>query len=212
MCMVSSAIPDTFLCRVIFVSDPTPISIINQHHFDTSATCRRHSQLRKLSFSSSHVLLVGCCLDFCCRCCPWRTCRCFALSKGLVIAVAFGKVALLGVLLIIVVVEGLVIIATLGVLVIIVTLSILVIVVAPGVLVFVFALGILVSVTALGLLVINVVGKGLVFIVGCNGRVVVLVPIGERLVVAVIANGLLAVVVGDVALLGILRWVMFWSA
>jgi hypothetical protein len=102
----------------------------------------------------------------------------FNLSKGLVIAIALGEVTLLGVLIFVVVIEGLVAIVALGVLVIavalsilfvviapgvlmvIVAISILMVVVAPGVLIVLFALGVLVVVIALGVLALNIVGKG----------------------------------------------------
>jgi hypothetical protein len=79
----------------------------------------------------------------------------FALSKGLVIAITLGKVALLGILTVVLVVEGLVVV---------IALSIFVIVVAPGVLVIIFALGVLVVIIALGVLVVDFISKRLVIV------------------------------------------------
>jgi hypothetical protein len=136
----------------------------------------------------------------------------FVLSKGLVMAVALGKVALPGVLIVVVVVEELVVVVALGVLVVGVALIILVVVVAPGILANAVVIGVLVVFIALGILVVNIIGEGLVIVVSEYGRVIIIDALGEKLFVAVVTNRIFVVVIGDVALLlGYFdgSWVMF---
>ncbi len=138
----------------------------------------------------------------------------FVLSKGLVMAVALGKVALPGVLVVVVIVEELVVVVALGILVVAVALIILVVVLAPGILVVVIVIGVLVVVIALGVLLVNVIGEGLVIIVSKYGFVIVIVALGKKLFVAVITKSIFVVVVGDVTLLLAYfdgSWVMFVS-
>jgi hypothetical protein len=136
----------------------------------------------------------------------------FILSKGVVIAVALGKVALPGVLVVIVVVKELVVVVVLGVLIFGVALIILVVVVAPGILVVIVVIGVLVFAVALGVLLVDLIGEGLVIVISKYGCVIVIVALGKKLFIAVITNGIFVVVVGNVALLLAYfdgSWVMF---
>ncbi len=136
----------------------------------------------------------------------------FVLSKGLVTAIALGKVALPGVLVVIVLVKELVVHVALGVLVVGVALIVLIVIVTPGILIVVDVIGVLVIVIALGVLVIDVIGEGLVIVVRKYGSVIVNVALGEKLFVAIVTNNIFVIVDGNVALLLAYfdgSWVMF---
>ncbi len=78
-------------------------------------------------------------------------------------------------------------------------------IVANGILIIVFALGIHVIFITLGVFVVNFIGEGIVVIGGGgNGHVIIILALGKGLVGTVAANSILIVIIGDVAVLGLL--------